>query len=197
MKILVLSGVAAVALAAVPAFALQQGGAQPMTRAAVQTMVQTHFAQADANRDGFVTKAEAEARTATMREQRQAKRGERRAELFARLDANNDGSISQAEFSARPDRGDRSERRAERAERRGDRMERRGQRGAMGGRFGAHMFERADADKDGRLSLAEASAPALAMFDRVDADKNGAVSAEERRTAMQALRSARQARPNR
>lgn len=193
MKTLTFAGVAAIALAAVPALALQQGGAQPMTRAAVQTMVQTHFGQADANRDGFVTKAEAEASRDAMRQQRQAKRGERRAELFARLDADKNGSISQAEFTARPDRADRAERRTDRAERRGDRMERRGQRGAMGGR----MFERADADKDGRVSLAEATAPALAMFDRVDTDRNGTVSAEERAAAMQKLGAERRARPNR
>jgi Ca2+-binding EF-hand superfamily protein len=111
--------------------------------------------------------------------------------LFARLDANGDGSISRAEFDARPERG------PARQERRGNRMERRGERGGMmGAGFGARMFERADADKDGRISIAEATARPLAMFDRADANKDGTVTLEERRAAWQAVRAQRQARPN-
>jgi hypothetical protein len=194
MKTFALAGIAAAAFIAIPALAWQQGPARtpahPMTRAAVQAMVQARFAEADADRDGYVTRAEAEARMGAGREQRQARRGERRGELFARLDADGDGSISRAEFDARPERG------PARQERRSNRMERRGERGGMmGAGFGARMFERADADKDGRISIAEATARPLAMFDRADGNKDGIVTVEERRAAWQAVRAQRQARP--
>lgn len=205
MKTFIYAGAAIAALAAMPALAVQQAPvrpapqAQPMTRATVQTMVQTHFAQADADRDGFVTKAEAEASIGAMRARRQTMRAERRDDRFARLDANGDGSISRAEFDApRAERSaDRAVRKAQRAERRADRMERRGDRRhrvamRMGGRFGANFFERADSDKDGRISLAEATAHPLARFDRIDANKDGTVSIEERR-AMRALRTPQRA----
>lgn len=189
-----LAGIAAAALAAVPALAIQQdSGPQPMTRAAVQARVQAHFAQADADNDGFITKAEAEARAAASREQRRVNRSERRAERFARLDANGDGSISRAEFDAPRQRGDRAERRENRSERRAERRgERRAMRGGMGGmRFGARAFDRLDTDRDGRISLADVSARALARFDRLDANRDGTVTREERR----AMRERRQARP--
>ncbi|MBA3676057.1 MAG: EF-hand domain-containing protein [Sphingosinicella sp.] len=202
MKKLLIAGVAAAALISVPALALQQAqgrtAAQPLSRAAVQANVQARFAKADADRDGFITKAEVEARAGATRQQRQAKRGDRRAETFARLDANKDGSISRAEFDARPARGEnRAERRNDRQDRRGARMERRGERHAMrGGRFGAGMIDRADTNRDGRVSLAEASSVSLARFDRLDANKDGIVTPEERRAARQLMRGQRQGQPN-
>jgi hypothetical protein len=195
MKKLILAGGAAVALAAVPALAIQQDNArqaQPMTRADVQTRIQTQFAKADADRDGFVTKAEAEARIGAAREQRQAKRGERRAEMFARLDANRDGSLSREEFAAPKVRT--GEERAKRRAHRGMRGGKQG--GMMMGGFGARFFERADIDKDGRVSLAEASARSLARFDRADANKDGTVTDEERRAARKTFRHQRQTQPN-
>lgn len=50
----------------------------------------------------------------------------------------------------------------------------------MGMKFGPRMFERADANKDGKVTLAEANKAALAHFDEVDANKNGTVTAQER-----------------
>lgn len=175
MNKLLIGGVALAALAAMPAFAVQQRPAtQPMTRASVQTMVQAQFERADANRDGFVTKAEAETAVAATRGQRQAQRGAGRGEMFARLDANKDGSISRVEFDARPDR-------AQRGKRRADRMQRRGNRPQRGGMMGARAFDRADSDRDGRLSLAESTAARLARFDRADANRDGSVTREEQR----------------
>jgi len=188
MKSFLSAGAALAALIAVPAIA-QMGErharmTQPVTRAAVQTMVQTKFARVDANRDGFVTRDEAQARAVQAR-------GEVRARIFDRLDANKDGAISRAEFDAAA---------AARAEHRGEgrpamrqaRMMRRG--GGMHGGMGANMFDRLDGDKDGRVSLAEASARALAMFDRADADRNGTVTPEERQAAREAFRARRQGR---
>jgi Ca2+-binding EF-hand superfamily protein len=124
MKTLVLAGAAAAALLAVPTLAQAPAGqgAQPMTLAAMQARVQAQFARTDANRDGFLTRAEAQAQAAAHpgreqrlanREQRQAKRAERLARLdtdrglrtneqrFTRLDANKDSRLSLAEVTAR------------------------------------------------------------------------------------------------
>jgi Ca2+-binding EF-hand superfamily protein len=176
-------------------------------------MVQERFARVDADHDNYVTRAEAEARAAArgamqargdgMDARRgEAHRGERRAAMFDRLDANHDGSISRAEFDAAG--AARAERREGREDMRRGRVMRggmaeggtgRGMRGGMaGGGFGPVMFERLDADHDGRVSLAEASARALAMFDRADADRNGTVTPEERRAAWQRFREERQSR---
>jgi hypothetical protein len=203
MNRIVLAGAALTVLAAVPA-AAQWGGARerpagPLTRAAVEAQVQARFAAVDADRDGYVTQAEARARAEAGRSERQARRGERRAQLFARLDANGDGAISRAEFDARPaarvEAGKRGEARGERRmHRMAHRADRRAHRGAMMARFGARAFEAMDADKDGRVSRAEASAHAVARFDRVDANHDGTITPEERRAAREAFQGPRRER---
>jgi Ca2+-binding EF-hand superfamily protein len=220
MKKLALTGAAAAVFLSIPASAQVEGPsvgrmAGPMTRAAVQQMVEARFARADADHDGFVTREEVGARMAAgrgIREDRddargpRADRGERRAGLFDRLDADHDGSISRAEFdAAAAARADRREARGGEAQggegrpgMRHDRMMRRNMHGGMGpgmaGGFGPRMFERLDADHDGRVSLAEASSRALALFDRADSDRNGTVTPEERRAAREHFREARQGR---
>lgn len=186
MKKFLVLGAASAALVATPLLAQlnetpQRGAAT--TRAEVEANVRTMFAKVDANRDGYVTQDEAQAVRAAHKARRQAARGERRAAQFARLDANADGMISRAEFDApRADGGDR-------AERRGDRRAHRAERRAMRGeRFGANLFARLDGDKDGRVSLAEATAARLQRFDRLDADRDGTLTREERRAARQASR---------
>jgi hypothetical protein len=191
MKRIAFAGTALVALAAVPALA-QQGGegrgrlAEPVTRAAVQQRVEARFAKADANHDGFVTRDEVRARAEAARVERQAHRGERRAQMFDRLDANHDGSISRAEFEAPPAfaqgqaRGMGGERFAGR--RPGARA------GAMMARFGVRAFAMMDADRDGRVALAEAERAALQRFDRVDANRDGTISPDERQAARAAMR---------
>jgi hypothetical protein len=63
------------------------------TKASVQTRVKTTFDRLDANKDGWVDKAETErAFDASFRAAQNAR--------FARLDANKDGSISRQEFDA-------------------------------------------------------------------------------------------------
>jgi Ca2+-binding EF-hand superfamily protein len=216
MKKLLFAGAAAAALISIPAMAQMAGDRQarqagPMTRASVQAAVQARFARVDADRDGYVTRAEADTRVAAargeMRERRAERQGQRaermadrRAGLFDRLDTNKDGSISRSEFDAHA--AARSERRAARGgEMRGGRgkrharMMRRQHMGGMGaGQFAGAMFERLDADKDGRVSLAEASTRALAMFDRADANRDGTVTLEERRAARERFREDRQGR---
>ena len=163
--------------------------AAPHTRAALVTRLQQHFAAADANHDGAITQAEADAaRTAMRSEHRQA--------MFTRLDADHDGKLSLAEFSApRPDRG---------PEAQGGGEHGRGHGGPGGGRWGHRggpdgdhgrggpgeggMFARADADHDGRVTFAEFSARPLAMFDRADANHDGTVTRDEMRAAWRGMR---------
>lgn len=81
---------------------------------------------------------------------------------FEAIDTNKDGFIDKAEADAA--------------------------RAAMGGggadgggrRGGGGMLGRADADGDGKVSLAEATAPPLARFDAADTDKDGKISDAER-----------------
>jgi hypothetical protein len=64
-------------------------------------------------------------------------------------------------------------------------------RAGMG--FGhGRLFEMADANKDGRVSLQEATAAAVQHFDRADLNHDGKLTPEERRQAHQQLRGQRQ-----
>jgi len=195
MKTFIFFGAAAAALIAAPVAAQpMKGEGRFMDRAQVESRTAAGFARVDANRDGFVTQAEAEGARTAIRGQRMEGRGERREARFARLDADRNGVISRDEFfAARGERAgngqrvDRGERRAMRMDRRGQRA---GMRGGMGGQFGAQAFARMDMNRDGRISLAEATRFRLERFDRVDANDDGRVTPEER----QAIRAERQTR---
>jgi hypothetical protein len=162
-------GVSAAALLAIPALAIatkdHHGMHAPQTRAEVEARVKAHFAEVDKNKDGAITKDEADSFRA-------AKREEMRDKRFASMDANKDGQISRQEYDA--PRGDM------RGEGNGmPRMYHRGM-GMMMGRHG-DMFAKADANSDGKVTLSEATGKALEMFDRADANKDGTVTPEERR----------------
>ena len=173
-----------------------------MTRAEVADHVAKMFTKLDANRDGFITKDEVEALHAKMTsamgragdvEKRLAERGVMmgdRATVFDRLDTNHDGNISRQEFMAGGP-GVREERVM---------IMRDGPGGAgapfppidghpgmmrmhmhMGGMaMGGHLFEMADANHDGKVSLAEAQAAALAHFDKADLNHDGKITPDER-----------------
>jgi Ca2+-binding EF-hand superfamily protein len=173
------------------------------TRDEVVAKVREHFARLDANKDSFLTKDEAEAGRKLMKDHFRQKLGERRQfrmehrdrnAAFDRLDANKDGSISRAEFAKAHE---------QRIERRivlrdgqpvpdsmapstpvppmsgmpheGLRMHR---MGAM--MMGGHMFEMADLNKDGRVSLQEATDAAVRHFDMADANHDGRITPDER-----------------
>jgi Ca2+-binding EF-hand superfamily protein len=203
MKTLLSSAAAAVSLAAVaPALAQSAPDSQvridmhhgPMTRTGVVEMVQAQFARLDANHDGFLTKAEMDSGHERMRSNVRTRIEKHmgghadamadRSALFDRLDANRDGSISRAEFtSAKPT------------------VEKRvvvmngGEHGAMGARMramgirmGGHLFEKADSNNDGKVSIQEATSAAAAHFDSADINHDGTLSPEERRAAHQAMR---------
>ncbi|GLT02127.1 hypothetical protein GCM10007897_35310 [Sphingobium jiangsuense] len=178
-KSLLIAGAAILAVAA-PAIAASQATPRPaapagkdITRAEAEAKVKEYFALFDANKDGAVTKEEITAR-------RDAARTKWRAERFNALDKDGNGAISRAEFDAA------HQGRAGRAD---------GKRGGpghhrMGGgmKGGGMSIAKADANKDGRITLAEATSAALAHFDKMDANKDGTVTVQERRDAMKQMR---------
>ena len=172
-----------------------------MTRADVGEHVRRLFARFDSNHDGFITREEiASAGKGMMAMHRDMEKrvpehammmGDRSA-LFDRLDTNHDGSISRQEFMA-----SRSEVREQRVIIMHPDGAATGQSPmpgmqemrmhAMGG-FGGHLFETADANHDGRVSLQEAQAAALAHFDRADLNHDGKLTPEERQQAHELMR---------
>jgi len=183
MKKRFLTGLGAIALAAVAGVATAQVAPAPMradpdrqiTRADFVDVRVARLTALDANSDGTVS---VEERAVAM----QARRAQRANARFAKLDANSDGAISRAEFdaghAARPDRGPR----ADRAGHRG------GPRHAMRGpgRPEAKGRER------GPVVISDVAAKLGERFDKMDANRNGVISAEERRAAVTAQRAERQ-----
>lgn len=189
------------------------GGDHVMTRAEVVKHVGEMFARLDTNHDGYITKAEVEALHAKMMasmdkagdvEKRLADRGVMvgdRGAIFDKLDTNHDGNISRQEFMA--GKGQVREERV--MVMRGDgamtmppidghpgmEMHMKHMGGGMGmgmGSFGMRLFEMADANHDGRVSLAEAQAAALAHFDKADLNHDGKITPDERGQMRQTIR---------
>ena len=164
-----------------------------MTRAELQARVAEHFARLDVNKDGAVTMDEA---SAGRMDGDHLKRVEIRRErmgdpnaAFDRLDTNRNGSISRDEFA----KG--REMRIEK------RIERRGPDGAMPGAMrmdhGGHgmammrgpmILKMADANKDGRITLQEATTATLQHFDKVDTNRDGRLTPDEMRAAHEKMR---------
>ena len=182
--------------------------AQVHTRAHVATQVATMFQQLDTNRDGFITRAESQA-VGAIRGNRQAgqlqrggnrspeQRVARRAAAFDRMDANRDGSISRDEFARAP--AMRQQRMAAGGKNRAP-----GQPGAFGKRrmggmglgvpmagLRGRMFDTADVNRDGRVTIAEATAAAYRHFDMMDANRDGQVSRQERMQVREQMRGAK------
>lgn len=114
------------------------------------------FGEADANKDGNVSQAEFNAMGTRMHAQRMAQHETRHKERFARLDTNRDGNITQAEAQAA--------------------------RAAMGA--GRPPRVDADTNKDKKISLAEWLARPDPLFERADANKDGQVTRAEAATTM-------------
>ncbi|SNT10777.1 EF hand [Sphingomonas laterariae] len=180
-------GASLAALIAVPALAFQAAAPDrpappPQTRTAVEASVKDHFAKMDLNKDGAVTQQEIQAG-------RDARMKQRADERFAALDTDKNGQISRAEFDAGRDR-----KRDGWAERGGPGGKHHGMRGhhrGGGDHMGGRMFGMADADKDGKVTLAEATTARLQWFDKIDANKDGTISPEERQAARAQMRQAK------
>jgi Ca2+-binding EF-hand superfamily protein len=177
---------AATAMAAPPAPMARDGAMdKPITRAEFMAKVDQRFQEADTNHDGAVTRGELlDARDARMRERMK----EYRDREFTMLDANHDNALSRAEFDAGRPHGPPPGMKPGMPGEDGPRG--RGDRGPMGGgmMLGDRMFERADANHDGKVTLAEARTAAAAMFDRLDTNHDGTVTPEERRAAFARIR---------
>ena len=180
-----------------------------LTREELLQHVRAMFARLDANKDGYVTSEEIEgfhhgfAGTQGDMHRRIEKnrpmRGDR-AQIFDRLDANHDGVISREEFMRvapqvrerrvmimRKDAGmpgmDDMHMPEAGIHEMGIwkmRMHRPG--------GGERLFEMADKNHDGRVSLQEAENAALAHFDRADLNHDGKITPDERRKAHEMMR---------
>ena len=200
-KTFLLGGIAALGMATIaiaqpaPAPGMQHGmgnaATKVQTRAEVSAHVQTMFARLDADRDGFVTKAEGEAaRTSHHQAMRGAghsapeARGERpahdRGAMFDRLDSNKDGAISREEFAAAPARANHARKGAKMAK-----MHKRMHGMGMG--MGGHRFAMADGNNDGRVSMKEATDAAFKHFDMADTNRDGRIVPEERQQMRQRM----------
>lgn len=196
-KSLILSGVALAVVAAVPfaIAAMPMGMGDTWKRADVEAKVKEHFAKADANKDGAVTRDEIQAAGAMMRR-------DKFGAMFEKLDGNKDGTISRDEFMAGHsgpmqdhDEGDGAMSADQDGAKHHGRMHHGGMKAGMmtRGMMGSRLFDRADADKDGKLTLAEANGAALAWFDRLDTNKDGQVTSQERIAHWQTRRAERKA----
>lgn len=191
-----------------PQMRVMFGGDHVMTRDEVSKHVAEMFAKLDTNHDGFVTRQEVEALHAQMETKMQAAMARAgdvenrlansgvfigdRAAMFDRLDTNHDGNISRQEFMAgkpqvreervmimRPD-GAPGAPGIDGHMGMGMRMHHMGGMGMGMGGFGMRLFDMADANHDGRVSLAEAQAAALAHFDKADLNHDGKITPDER-----------------
>lgn len=214
-------GASAAALMALPAIAQTAAPAAPEkaarwnapeTRAELEKKIAERFAEADANKDGAVTDAEMKAARDARMADAQKKMAEARTRMFESMDTDKNGQISRTEWdahhagmktkwaerreTAQAEGKDRREMRmkfkdGDKDGPKGHRMMHRGGKGWSG--MGEKWFETADANKDGRITLAEAKAKPLARFDAADTNKDGTLSPEERRAAHEAKRAERRA----
>jgi len=171
-----------------------------MTRDELIRHVGEMFAKLDTNRDGYITKAEVDALHQRMEgamamtgdwQKRFADHGIMmgdRNQIFDRLDTNHDGNISRQEFMAGHGQVRQERIMIMRNESGGTsggpgmpgmkmKMHMHGM-GRMG--FGTRLFDMADSNHDGRVSLAEAQAMALAHFDKADKNHDGKITPDER-----------------
>lgn len=129
-----------------------------ITRAEATAAAEKRFAEMDADRNGVISQAERDAMHEKMRD-----------EHFKRMDTDGNGQLSLSEFRAAHDRmrsamGD------------GDMGKHRHDRGM--GMMGKGMDR-----MQGDISKEQFLARPLAMFDRMDANKDGRITAEERDAA--------------
>ena len=131
---------------------------QPIPRTGFMQRIDSVFVAADANKDGFADRAELEAVQTKELNGRKAFVLKQREAAFRSLDKDNNGALSLTEFNAvvaaQPIKTDT-----------------------------ASVLGKFDTNKDGKVSLAENRAPALAQFDRADTNKDGSLSLAEQKAA--------------
>lgn len=180
-RLMILSGVALLGLAG-PAVAQTPGqGRQPLadvTRADLIQRTDAAFARLDANHDGRFTREEAQA----MGQQRRAQRV---AQVFDRIDADDNGQISREEFAqgrqGRRDPGMRGPGRPGPMADGGPGRWRHGRGGHGGPSMGMRMGARGMFGDAGFITGEQFRNVALARFDRADANRDGTLTVAERR----------------
>ena len=151
-----------------------------LTKAEFDNAQRTRFNAIDANKDGFAVPEE-------MRASIEARRAEGEKARFAALDTDKNGQLSQSEFETARERGPGPDGPRLRMGRGGPDGPGgppgfgRGGPGGPGGRIGP------DADNDGKISFAEFTARGAEAFTRADANKDGTITIAE----LQALRGPR------
>jgi len=135
------------------------------------------FDRLDTNHDGQITKADVDAaRAARLARKGKPSAGRRSGSSapFAQADANRDGIVTRAEFEAATANGKIKVRHAN-----------------MRGSAIVRLFDLADTNKDGRVSLDEAKQAALQHFDVADLNHDGVLTPDERRQASRSSRAKR------
>ncbi len=129
--------------------------AQQVTRATYMQKVDNAFVNVDANKDGFMDRAEIESAETKALVTRKAVMLRDREAAFRKMDADKNGSLSLQEYNAalvalQPRKAD-----------------------------ATPVLNRLDTNTDGKISLAENRTPSMAQFDRADANKDGALTPAE------------------
>ena len=150
------SAVAAPAMAQTQPAAQQ---AQPVSKAVFLQQVDAAFNAVDVNKDGFTDRSELEAAQAKSFAARKTQVIQGREAAFRELDKDKNGSLTLAEFNAVV---------AAQPIPKAD---------------ATPFLQRLDANKDGKISVAENRNPATAQFDRADTNKDGSLSPAERQRA--------------
>lgn len=137
-----------------------------VTRAEAQSATENLFTRLDANKDGAVTPEEGQTGARAIAQEEIEAR-------FKTQDVNQDGRVTLEESKLPP-------RFFEKLDKDGDKVLTRNEidagRHADSGRF---MFTQADADRDGKVTRAEAAQAALARFDRIDDNSDGVIARAE------------------
>jgi hypothetical protein len=128
--------------------------AKPIARSDYVRTVDGHFNGADANHDGFLSRAELQAQEERDLATSKARVNQELQNSFNRLDTNHDGKLSLQEFMAAAP----ALKPAETPE---------------------QMIARLDTNHDGKISAEEYRAPELAKFNKVDANHDGIVTPQE------------------
>jgi len=165
-------------------FALDANTDGTLTRQEFNSGRAAEFARLDANRDGQLTREEQRAGREHHRGGRHGRGGG--MHQLTRADANNDGNITRDEFLARPlehfgrldTNGDGVIQASERPQR-----PERGERGDRAERPDRPERPNFDANNDRQYSRAEFDAMGAAMFQRLDANNDGRVTQEEAQDA--------------
>lgn len=142
-----------------------------LTKAEFDAGQRARFDKIDANKDGSITREE---RVAHLKATAEARRAEVTKTRFAALDKDKNGQLSQSEFA---EGGVRADGKGPGRHHGGPRMAGPGKPDRVG----------ADTDKDAKISFAEFSARGAEAFTRADANKDGTVTIAE----LQALKPAR------